>query len=89
MMHSRNSKSHSVRSTRSGGEIATKIGMKAIRNPDEIGAAAMDYLMYADYVVLAYCWAETAQTAAAKLATGMTGEGIYKAKLQTVRKTRS
>ena len=67
------------------GEITTKIGMKAIRNPDEIGAAAVDYLMYADYVVLAYCWVETARTAAAKLATGTTEEGFYKAKLQTVR----
>ena len=59
--------------------------MKAIRNPDEIGAAAVDYLMYSDYVVLAYCWVETARTAAAKLAAGTTEEGFYKAKLQTVR----
>jgi len=49
------------------GGITTKIGMKAIRNPDEIGAEAVVYLMYADYVVLAYCWVETARTAAAKL----------------------
>ena len=38
------------------GDLTTQIGMAAMKNPDEVGAAAVDYLMYSGYVILAYLW---------------------------------
>ncbi len=38
-------------------EITLEIGKKAAANPEEIGAAAVDYLYYSGYVCLAYWWA--------------------------------
>ena len=40
-----------------------KIGAKAMKNPDEAGAASFDYMMYSGYVVLGYFWAKMAITA--------------------------
>ena len=65
------------------GEITTRIGMKAMQNPDEVGAAAVDYLYYSGYVTLAYLWALMAKTAQEKLAAGSPEEVFYKAKIQT------
>ena len=67
------------------GDLTMKVGMGALQNRDEAGAAAVDYLMYSGYVTLAYFWAAAADVAAAKLAAGTTEEGFYKAKLQTAR----
>jgi len=67
------------------GETTMKIGMAAMKNPDEAGAASVDYLMYSGYVTLAYLWAAQAQVAAQKLAAGTTEQGFYTAKLQTAR----
>ncbi len=36
--------------------MTTQVGMAAMKNPDEVGAAAVDYLMYSGYIVLAYLW---------------------------------
>lgn len=44
-------------------EITMKIGAKAMANPDEVGAASFDYMMYSGYVVLAYFWVKMAITA--------------------------
>ncbi|MCF5216701.1 acyl-CoA dehydrogenase C-terminal domain-containing protein, partial [Pseudomonas syringae] len=38
------------------GELTMKVGMAAMKNPDEVGAAAVDYLMYSGYIILAYLW---------------------------------
>jgi len=68
------------------GEITMKIGMSAIKNADEAGAAAVDYLMYSGYVILAYFWALQAQVAKQKLAAESSGEAnFYTAKIQTAR----
>ena len=67
------------------GEMTMKVGMAAMQNADEAGAAAVDYLMYAGYVTLAYFWAAAARVAAEKLAAGTAEEGLYKAKMQTAR----
>jgi hypothetical protein len=52
------------------GDVTMRIGMKAMGNADEAGAAAVDYMMYSGYVTLAYLWAWMAQVAQAKLAAG-------------------
>ncbi|MBN8737154.1 MAG: acyl-CoA dehydrogenase C-terminal domain-containing protein [Xanthomonadales bacterium] len=48
---------------REWGEVTQGLGKRAISNPDEIGAAAFDYLMYSGYVALAYAWARSVAAA--------------------------
>ena len=44
-------------------QLAQQIGMKAIQNHDEVGAAAYDFLMYSGYVSLAFFWLKLAKSA--------------------------
>jgi len=67
------------------GEITMKVGMNAMKNRDEVGAASVDYLMYSGYVCLAYFWAKMASVAQQKLAEGSTEVGFYTAKVQTAK----
>ena len=67
------------------GVMTMQIGMKAMQNKDEVGAASVDFLMYSGYACLAYFWADMAHTAQQALAAGTTEEGFYKAKIQTAR----
>jgi hypothetical protein len=57
------------------------IARQAQHNPDEIGAAAVDYLMYSGYLVLAFLWLKAQQTALQQLARPVTDSGFYRAKL--------
>lgn len=65
------------------GDLTMKIGMKAMQNPDEVGAAAVDFMYFSGYVTLAYLWARMAQVAQETLAAGTSEEAFYKAKIQT------
>jgi alkylation response protein AidB-like acyl-CoA dehydrogenase len=65
------------------GEMTQKIAMKAMQNREEIGSAAMDYLMFSGYVTLAFFWVKMAMAAQSKLDAGTTEEDYYKAKLAT------
>jgi alkylation response protein AidB-like acyl-CoA dehydrogenase len=65
------------------GDVTMRIGMKAMGNADEAGAAAVDYMMYSGYVTLAYLWAWMAQVAQTKLAAGEGDAAFYKAKVQS------
>ncbi len=67
------------------GDITMKIGMVAMQNRDEVGAASVDYLMYSGYVCLAYFWAKMVEVAQQKLAEGTTEEYFYKAKITTAK----
>ena len=68
------------------GEQLTKftmeIGFKGSQNPDEVGAAAVDYLRVVSHLVVAYLWARMAKVALDKQATG---DPFYVAKLATAR----
>lgn len=66
------------------GELTLKVGEAAIENPDEAGAAAVDYLMYSGYIVLAYFWARMAVVALDKKDVEKDGS-FYEAKLFTAR----
>ena len=44
-------------------EVTQALGKRALSNPDEIGAAAVDYLFYSGYVALAYAWARSVAAA--------------------------
>jgi alkylation response protein AidB-like acyl-CoA dehydrogenase len=63
-------------------KLTTEIGMKAFKNPDEVGAAAVDYLRVCGHLVFAYFWARMAKVALAKVDGG---DPFYKAKLITAR----
>ena len=54
-----------------------------MKNPDEIGGASVDYLMFSGYVTLAYFWAKMAQAAYEKLASGVENRDFYRAKIKT------
>ena len=64
------------------GELTQQIGMAAMKNPDEVGAASVDYLMLSGYVTLAYFWLRMAVVAQEKLAAGA-DDGFHQAKLTT------
>ncbi len=70
------------------GEQMTKftmeIGFKGMQTPDEVGAAAVDYLRVAGHLVFGYMFARMAQVALRKIAEGST-DPFYTAKLQTAR----
>jgi alkylation response protein AidB-like acyl-CoA dehydrogenase len=63
-------------------KLTTEIGMKALQNPDEVGAAAVDYLRVCGHLVFGYFWARMAKVALDKLASG---DPFYQAKLATAR----
>jgi len=54
-------------------------------NPDEAGAAAVDYLMYSGYITLAYFWARMAVLAQEKIAASSDDKSFYEAKILTAR----
>jgi hypothetical protein len=63
-------------------KLTNELGMKAFQNPDEVGAAAVDYLRVCGHLVFAYFWARMAKIALEKQASG---DPFYKAKLLTAR----
>ncbi|MFP5440591.1 MAG: acyl-CoA dehydrogenase C-terminal domain-containing protein [Gammaproteobacteria bacterium] len=67
------------------GDMTMKIGMQAMQNPDHVGAASVDYLMYSGYVTMAYFWALMAKVAQQKLAAGGSEQDFYDAKVKTAR----
>ncbi|OZB17450.1 MAG: acyl-CoA dehydrogenase, partial [Marinobacter sp. 34-60-7] len=67
------------------GDLTMKIGMNAMKNREEVGAAAVDYLMYSGYAVFAYLWARMAKVALDKMVEGTSEEMFYNAKVQTAR----
>ncbi len=66
------------------GEVTMELGMKSMQNPEEAGAASVDYLMYSGYVVFGFMWARMALVADNAIKNG-SDEGFYKAKLHTAR----
>ena len=65
-------------------KFTTEIGFKGFQNPDEVGAAAVDYLRVAGHFVFGYLFARMAQVALREIEAGNT-DPFYVAKLQTAR----
>jgi alkylation response protein AidB-like acyl-CoA dehydrogenase len=63
-------------------KLSMEIGMKAFGNPDEVGAAAVDYLRVLGHLVYAYFWARAARIA---LDHAADNDPFYQAKLATAR----
>lgn len=64
-------------------QVTNSIAQRAEQNPDEVGAAAVDYLYFAGYVTLAYYWARMAATAQHALNHGSNDTAFYQAKIRT------
>ena len=58
------------------GELTQQVGLAAMKNADEVGAASVDYLMFSGYVTLAYFWLRIALVAREKLDVG-SGEAAF------------
>jgi len=65
-------------------KFTTEVGFKGFQNPDEVGAAAVDYLRVAGHLVFGYFFARMASVALKEIAAGNT-DPFYQAKLQTAR----
>lgn len=65
-------------------KFTTEIGFKGMQNPDEVGAASVDYLRVAGHLVFGYFFARMAQVALREIANGNT-DPFYQGKLQTAR----
>jgi alkylation response protein AidB-like acyl-CoA dehydrogenase len=65
------------------GELTMGVGMKAMNDREEVGAASVDYLMYSGYVTLAYLFARAAKQS--QLSLGGEEDAFYRAKLDTAR----
>ena len=61
-------------------KLTMEIGMKALQNADEAGAAAVDYLRVIGHLVMSYFWAKMA-----RIALDHADEPFYAAKLATAR----
>lgn len=61
------------------------IAQKGLKNPDEAGAASVDYLRQFALVALGYMWAQMAKISHAKLESGEGDKAFYEAKLKTAR----
>ena len=61
------------------------IAQKALKDPEEAGAASTDYLRLLGLVALGYCFARASDLAMKKLAEGSDEADFYKAKIATAR----
>ena len=64
-------------------QYSLRLMLKAKKNREVVGAASVDYLMYAGYILMAYMWAQIAQTANDKLTEGTDNKAFYKSKIRT------
>jgi alkylation response protein AidB-like acyl-CoA dehydrogenase len=63
-------------------KLTMEIGQKAMKNPDEVGAAAVPYLRVIGHLVFSFSWCYAAGVAVKKQDSG---DAFYKAKLTTAR----
>jgi hypothetical protein len=66
-------------------EATEMIAGRTALDPDEMGAAAMDYLEFTGYLCLAWCWARMAAVSFAALHKGQADADFHKAKIATAR----
>jgi len=65
------------------GKLTMELGAAAMKDREEVGAAAADYLAVSGYICLGWCWLAAAGVAAKRLAAGDAEADFYKAKLVT------
>jgi alkylation response protein AidB-like acyl-CoA dehydrogenase len=62
------------------GELAMHVGLAAMNNPEEVGAASVDFLMFSGLVTFGYWWARAAAVSLPKA-----DQPFYGAKVKTAR----
>lgn len=62
--------------------LSRQVAGQALKNPDELGAASLHYLMYSGYVSLAYYWARSAIVAEERLAQSDVADDYLESKLK-------
>jgi alkylation response protein AidB-like acyl-CoA dehydrogenase len=67
------------------GELALNLGAVAQRDLEEVGAAAVDFLFYSGYTVLAFCWGRIALAATRSLERPDADREFLEGKLATAR----
>lgn len=67
------------------GGLTLRLGLKARKDREEVGAASVDYLMYSGYITLAYFWAAMADASFTALKNGSTEVDYYQGKIKTAR----
>jgi hypothetical protein len=63
-------------------KLTMEIGQKAMKNPEEVGAASTPYLRVVGHLVFAYFWARMARIALDKKGSG---DSFYTSKLATAK----
>ena len=63
--------------------LTRSVGWSAMKNTDEVNAAAVDYLMMAGYVTVAYFWAQAARIAEDKIEAGEGDADFLQSKIST------
>ena len=63
--------------------LAIRIGLRAKRDADYVGAASVDFLMYSGYVYMAYMWSKMSLEAHKKLSLSQGNQEFLQAKLHT------
>lgn len=71
--------------SREWSDLTRKIGMVALQDKNEAGAASVDYLMYSGYAALGYFWTKSAAAAHRQLEAGEGDATFLRAKLFTAR----
>jgi alkylation response protein AidB-like acyl-CoA dehydrogenase len=66
-------------------DLVSQILQRAMKNPDEAGAASYDFLTYSGLVTYAFLFARMAAAAVAQLDAGVPDAEFYRAKLHTAR----
>lgn len=66
-------------------QITKDIAQSAAKNPNELGAASVDYLMYSGYVTVGYFWLQMAVVAQQKIDAGSSDKDFYEAKIHTAK----
>ena len=62
-------------------ELTRLVHARVAKDPDELGAVAVDYLNFGGYVLVGWCWLRMARVAAAALAAGSAERAFYEGKL--------
>jgi hypothetical protein len=66
-------------------KVTTDVMMSGMRNPNEIGAAAVEYLRLFGIAACGWMWVRMAAVASARIAAGASDTSRYEAKLTTAR----
>ena len=66
-------------------QATAMVAQKGLKNPDEAGAASVDYLRQFALVAMAFMWCKMVIVAKAKLESGEGDKEFYEAKIQTAR----